>query len=164
MKEYPTAPDYPYYITAGPDRNLWFTTPYQGTIGVVTTSGSVLAEYPVPGYPWEIVAGPDGNLWYTDWETSSIGKITTDGTITEYPTPTQYAVLAASRLAPTATSGSPRSPAMRSASSHCTSLRQFVQLRWGEFHVRSRDVFVEMRDRRGARNGQHRGRPRQEPG
>ena len=34
-------------ITTGPDSNLWFTA-QSSVVGVVTTSGTFLAQYPVP--------------------------------------------------------------------------------------------------------------------
>lgn len=91
------------YITAGPDRNLWFTE--SDKVGRITTGGTV-TEFPLPAVSLdpilaspcgarlclgEITAGPDGNLWFTgNWFTdqglaSEIGRITPGGTITEFP-------------------------------------------------------------------------------
>jgi YVTN family beta-propeller protein len=92
----PTANSFPFYITAGPDGNLWFTEPENNgdKIGKITTAG-VITEYPLPAmdsypgysYPAGIAAGPDGNLWFTEYYGNKIGKITTAGVITEYPLP-----------------------------------------------------------------------------
>jgi streptogramin lyase len=71
------------WITAGPDKNLWFTG--QDLVGKITTSGAV-TEYALPAgsKPEGIATGPDSNLWFAESGTKKIGKITTSGTITEY--------------------------------------------------------------------------------
>jgi len=82
----------PYYITAGPDGNLWFTEPNGRLIVKMTISGTFI-EYAAPSTgsyaPFDITAGPDGNLWFTNWYASAnpnpIGAVTTSGTFTEYP-------------------------------------------------------------------------------
>src|SRR5205823_4786928 len=80
VTEYPSATGPPYWITAGPDGALWFTS--NGfDIGRITTSGSTTA-FPTPtssGYPTEITAGPDGALWFTEVSGNNIGRITTPG-------------------------------------------------------------------------------------
>lgn len=85
---------YPVAITAGPDRNLWFTEPTIAEIGKITLSGHVM-NFPVPGVPAAITGGPDGNVWFTgntnnslgepvsDW----VGRITPTGHLTEFPVP-----------------------------------------------------------------------------
>ncbi len=75
-------------ITPGPSKEsaLWFTKPLTNTIGRITTSGTITAEYSLPAgsEPWYITAGPDGNIWFTDMHSGKIGKITPTGAITEY--------------------------------------------------------------------------------
>jgi streptogramin lyase len=84
----PTTGSAPYYITSGPDGNLWFTENSGHKIAKITTSG-VITEYDVTGVsPHGITSGPDGNLWFTENNTNKIGKITTSGVITEYVIPT----------------------------------------------------------------------------
>ncbi len=77
----------PYYITAGPDGNLWFTETNGGRIGRITPLGKV-TEFSAglaPGaHPVGITAGPDGNLWFTNPDFTRIGRITPLGTVTEF--------------------------------------------------------------------------------
>src|SRR2546425_13180219 len=66
----PTRNDDPQGITAGPDRNLWFTeNTFSGNnIGRITPNGSI-TEFQLPfdkSNPQGITAGPDGNLWFTE--------------------------------------------------------------------------------------------------
>jgi streptogramin lyase len=97
-------PSGPYWITRGPDGNLWFTEMRgdHSKIGCITSGGEI-TEYPLPGagtdagtnIPANVTVGPDGNLWFT--EMGSIGRITTagsapSGAITEYPMPLVTAV------------------------------------------------------------------------
>ena len=82
--EYSVPGKQPYDITAGPDKNIWFTD--TKGIGKSTPSGSI-TEYAV-SKSHGITAGPDGNLWFTKVEPAAIGKITTSGAITEYSLPT----------------------------------------------------------------------------
>jgi virginiamycin B lyase len=77
--------DEPYHIVAGPDGNMWFTSPNTNTILRITMEG-VVTHFPLtggPGFPADITVGPDHALWFT--EQSGIGRITTDGTATHYP-------------------------------------------------------------------------------
>lgn len=54
-------------IAAGPDGNLWFTITGSRKIGVMNTSGQMVAvSQPLNGYPFGIVRGPDGNMWFTE--------------------------------------------------------------------------------------------------
>jgi uncharacterized delta-60 repeat protein len=96
FNEYPVrSGSNPIGIAVGPDGNLYFTEQTQATnqIGVMSPSGTVLAEYPVPtanSRPEYLVAGPDGNMWFTEQRGNQIAALATDGsgTITEFPTPT----------------------------------------------------------------------------
>ncbi len=69
----PTPNDYPRYITAGPDGNLWFTIQSsQGDIGVgkvgrITPQGTITVFTPGNLYTaGDITSGADGTLWLTD--------------------------------------------------------------------------------------------------
>lgn len=80
----------PWWITAGPDGNLWFTeqrtTADPGYVGRITPTGT-LTEFAIPtagAIPTGIAAGADGNLWFTDQNHGMVGKATTSGQITEY--------------------------------------------------------------------------------
>lgn len=54
-------------IASGPDGNLWFTVTGSQRIGVMNTSGQMIAvSRPLNGYPFGIVKGPDGNMWFTE--------------------------------------------------------------------------------------------------
>jgi streptogramin lyase len=93
-----TTSSQPIGIAAGPDGNMWFTEshPMGSKIGVVTTSGTFLHEYPTTtagSRPGGITLGPDGNLWFaeTDATANRIAKITPAGAITEYPVTTANA-------------------------------------------------------------------------
>jgi virginiamycin B lyase len=59
-------------ITTGPDGALWFTES-NGTVGRMTTSGSVTHFSVAPGNAElkGIVTGPDGNLWVTQYVVGS---------------------------------------------------------------------------------------------
>jgi streptogramin lyase len=116
VREYPLANPAvrPSGIAADASGNLWFTEtdgacaadPNNpdappgtcGAIGEMTSSGSVLGEYPLPNQassPSGITIGPDGAIWFTESGNDAIGRLdpsraqpgTSDG-ITEYPVPT----------------------------------------------------------------------------
>ena len=80
-------------ITVGADKNLWFTTDFNG-IGRVTTSGAVsFFNLPDnPSQPTSLTLGSDGNIWFLEangpcfqgQNFTNIGKITPAGVVTEY--------------------------------------------------------------------------------
>ena len=92
--EYPIpSGESPYFVTAGPDGNLWFTEAGGTSIGRISTSG-LITLFTIPNIPTHggrgeggITAGPDGNLWFADYFSDSIGRITPAGVITEFPIP-----------------------------------------------------------------------------
>jgi streptogramin lyase len=57
----PTVSSQPYYITAGPDGNLWFAEGGTGKLGKITPSGAITEEaLSNPGaQPVELITGPD---------------------------------------------------------------------------------------------------------
>jgi virginiamycin B lyase len=76
-------------ITLGPDGAMWLPIG-DGSIGRMTTDGSVTDLFPLPigvRLPAGITAGPDGNLWFTTRLPSAIGRITTSGNITMFAVP-----------------------------------------------------------------------------
>jgi len=85
----------PVGITTGPDGNLWFTAYGSNTIDVMSTSGTMLDEYPVSAAPGDgglgdlagITIGSDNNLYFTA-QTGYIGEITPRGVVTETPVST----------------------------------------------------------------------------
>ncbi len=84
-----TANSSPTGIASGADGNLWFTEEAANSIGVITTAGLVIAEYPIPtanSQASTITLGPDGNMWFTERAGNKIAKITPAGVITEYST------------------------------------------------------------------------------
>jgi virginiamycin B lyase len=88
--EYPLANSgsQPFWITPGPDGNMWFTEIIGNNIAKITPAG-VITEYPVPTVksgPLGITAGQDGALWFTETKASKIGRVTTSGGFVELPT------------------------------------------------------------------------------
>jgi virginiamycin B lyase len=84
----PNSGSKPFWITPGPDGNMWFTEVAGNAIGKITVAGAV-TEYPVPtpnAGALGIVAGQDGALWFTENQTSKIGRVTTTGGFVEFPT------------------------------------------------------------------------------
>jgi streptogramin lyase len=81
----------PYYITSGPDGDLWFTEPDANGIGMINPTTHAIVAFPLPtaqSHPEGITAGPDGNLWFTDLA-GKIGMINpTTHAIAEFPVPT----------------------------------------------------------------------------
>jgi streptogramin lyase len=80
----PTPSSIPYFITAGPDGNVWFTENRSNKIGQITPQGSI-AEFPIlpvtsNANPAGITTGPDGNVWFTESNANKIGRIMPDGT------------------------------------------------------------------------------------
>src|SRR4029079_7462338 len=82
-------------IPAGPDGNLWFTSPIpyasrggpvpSKSIGRITPDGvvSVFNDPNISG-PSGITAGPDGNLWFFNLFGNSIGRITPAGVVSSF--------------------------------------------------------------------------------
>ncbi len=96
-----TAPNNPTGIVAGPDGNIWFSDAGASAIGVMSTSGNLLATYATPtgnSNPDLIINGPGGDMWFADEaaaggaSTNYIARITLSGAITEFqiPTPLGY--------------------------------------------------------------------------
>jgi virginiamycin B lyase len=99
-------------ITAGSDGNLWFNEeagvcnpPIScgatfDEIGRITTSGTVLAGYPIAtsSNVQSLTAGVDGNVWFAEANASDaqgnfapgmqVGRLTPSGDLTEFVTPT----------------------------------------------------------------------------
>jgi streptogramin lyase len=77
-------------IAAGPGGEVWFTEPGSHAIGVISTEGHFLHQFPVSpaDSPSGIAEGPDGDMWFTDpitpWE---IGRMTPAGEVSEFPAP-----------------------------------------------------------------------------
>lgn len=79
----------PYGITAGSDRNIWFTNENDGQnmIGKHTSSKTLQYYVDRDCCMQNIVAGPDKALWFPisnayDFNTNAIGKVTTNGKVT----------------------------------------------------------------------------------
>jgi hypothetical protein len=85
---FPTAGSWPYYITEGPDGNLWFTTELANVIGMISPSTHAITEFATSKGATGITAGPDGNLWFTEGSPGKIAEINpTTHAITEFPIP-----------------------------------------------------------------------------
>jgi streptogramin lyase len=86
----PYAYSRPFWITSGPDGNLWFTDEGTNSVGKITTTGTVteFALGTAGSGPHGIAAGPDGNLWATEEQGNNVARIlTSTGTISEYAAP-----------------------------------------------------------------------------
>jgi virginiamycin B lyase len=82
-------------IVAGPDNYLWFTQPGVNRIGRMLIDGSLYQGFPLASGatgPSELVMGPDKNLWFTQSAPSAVGRMTLTGTVTQFPTPTMFAM------------------------------------------------------------------------
>src|SRR5919108_6296992 len=68
----------PFWITPGPDGNLWFTDTTASAIGRITPLG-VVTEFDIGEgkEPYTIVAGADGNLWFTERQNNKVGAVNT---------------------------------------------------------------------------------------
>jgi len=81
-----------WYITAGPDGNLWFTEGNASRVGMINPPTHAVTEFATPtasSSPREITAGPDGNIWFTEYTANKIATIdTTTHAITEFAVPT----------------------------------------------------------------------------
>ncbi|MEK7559215.1 MAG: hypothetical protein AAB521_02845 [Patescibacteria group bacterium] len=77
----------PYFITSGPDGNLWFTKYNVNKIGKITPKGKI-TEFVVPSGPGGITSTPDSNLWFTEVFENKIVRFTLSGDVTEFSIPT----------------------------------------------------------------------------
>ena len=111
-------PEGPWWITAGPDGNIWFTE--SNAIGRITTSGTdesvFAAGFDPSAGPWQITRGPDGNLWFTDSTNTAarIGRITPRAWSPSSPRASASRHTGSRRSA--ASSGSPRTNKVATAS------------------------------------------------
>ena len=77
-------------IVSGPDGNLWFAAYGSNTIDVMSTSGTLLQQYPAGGSQsqlLDITVGSDKDLYFTE-QAGDIGQITTAGVVTLFPVST----------------------------------------------------------------------------
>jgi streptogramin lyase len=70
MISYYSVPNSPYFITLGPDNNLWFTEPAANQIARITTDGTV-SEFgrgtiSEGAAPLGIAADENSTLWFTE--------------------------------------------------------------------------------------------------
>src|SRR5579871_5225856 len=95
VAQQPVTADYPVAnngnpdgIALGPDGAMWYTDPFGGQIGRITTAGvyTIFNTPTIGSHPLGITAGPDGALWFAELDGGQIGRITTDGVVSEYPT------------------------------------------------------------------------------
>lgn len=82
----PTSASGPNYITAGPDKAMWFTEWSASKIGRISRDGTII-EYALPArsFPTGITLGPDNALWFLT--RSQVGRITKAGKIKYFPIP-----------------------------------------------------------------------------
>ena len=79
-----------FYVTKGPDGNLWFTEYFGQKVGKLDPSNGNITEYSSPAFGGglsAIVTGPDDNLWImVNGLFGAIAKFSTAGNlIAEYP-------------------------------------------------------------------------------
>jgi streptogramin lyase len=84
----PYAYSRPFWITSGPDGNLWFTDEGNNSVGRITAAGAV-TEFPLPNASTNpgahgITTGSDHNLWVAEAYSSKLAQVTTGGTINEF--------------------------------------------------------------------------------
>ncbi|MBV8435556.1 MAG: hypothetical protein JO029_14855 [Candidatus Eremiobacteraeota bacterium] len=85
--------DSPNFITSGPDGNIWYTIYNPANVAKMTTSGTLVQEYPVSTITGlaSIISGPNNELWFVGigvgFGTPGIGSVTTSGTVAVYPLP-----------------------------------------------------------------------------
>ncbi|MBV9148354.1 MAG: Virginiamycin B lyase [Candidatus Eremiobacteraeota bacterium] len=99
ITEYPlTAGTHPQeIISAGTPTgsNLYFTEFGANKIGVMTTAGILLSEFPLPNAgsgPYSLIQGTDNAIWFTELNRSAIGRMLVGGQFTnEFPTITANA-------------------------------------------------------------------------
>lgn len=79
----------PFWITPGPDGNMWFTDKKGDVVGRITMQGQVKVFRVGKGKtPYAITAGEDGNLWFTENTANRVGVVDTRGRmIHEYSAP-----------------------------------------------------------------------------
>jgi virginiamycin B lyase len=88
----------PFWITPGPDGNMWFTNPGGDTIGRITPKGVVTEFKLAKGtHPQTITAAGDGNLWFTMRLQDAIGVMDTSGKLihiysAQQPSATPYSI------------------------------------------------------------------------
>lgn len=78
-------------IVSGADGNLWMTDIGDNAILKASTSGQLLATYPIPtanSAPQGISPGPDGNVWFTEFNSGKVARITGSETIAKFKLPT----------------------------------------------------------------------------
>jgi len=98
ITEYPVPNSFnahPFWITEGPDGNLWSTFGASSWIAKFDPTTDAVTGFRAPGTSsgyadvYHITAGPDGNVWFTDYNGNAVGMInTTTDAISEFSVPT----------------------------------------------------------------------------
>ena len=91
LTEYPVvAGSRPHDVAPRPGGGVWYTGQGNGTLGLLSTSGSDVEEVPLGAgsRPHGVIVGPDGHAWVTDGGLNSIVRVN-DSTreITAFPLP-----------------------------------------------------------------------------
>jgi streptogramin lyase len=73
-------PGGPYGLTRGPDGVIWYAGAAGGSVGKITSVGTVINSPLSGSNPYQIAPGPDGALWFATGPTT-IGRITTQGDV-----------------------------------------------------------------------------------
>lgn len=79
----PSKDAWPGYITTGPQKALWFSEEFTGSIGRINGDGSI-TEFAIANgqEPEGITEGADGNIWFTEPGANAIGRMTPQGVST----------------------------------------------------------------------------------
>lgn len=77
----PTANSGPESVAVGPDGNIWFTELVANKIGVISTSGTILNEFPIPGVISTVAANGSGSGYNTGDTLTIVQPGATGGTV-----------------------------------------------------------------------------------
>ena len=74
----PTANSNSYFLTNGPDGNIWFAENNTNKLACLNLATGMITEYSngISGGagPQGITSGPDGNIWFTEYNGSRVAR------------------------------------------------------------------------------------------
>lgn len=72
------------------NHNVWFYDAYGMLIEEMSTTGAIVAKYPVPNcLPFAATSGPENSIWYVDAANDCVARMTLSGTFFVVPTYSQ---------------------------------------------------------------------------
>ena len=89
ITEHPLPPGsaLPWFLTVGPDNNLWIAEHTSGKIAKYTIADGKFKEFQAvaAGVTIEgITLGADSNLWFTEYSTDKVARMSTSGSVVEF--------------------------------------------------------------------------------